>query len=479
MTTRREFLKALGAGLVVSACPAPAWARLQSGARPDLLAGATNPWSALPRMLARIAPPTFPARDFDLTRFGAVGDNRTDNTAALRAAIAACQRAGGGRVVVPAGQFITGAIELKSRVNLHLDDRATLRFTRDASKYPVVVTRFEGMECMNYAPFIRAFQQENVAVTGGGTIDGNSSCEHWWPWKGRTNCGWKAGEPKQDADRQALVDMVERGVPVKERVFGPGHYLRPQFIQPYRSNNVLIEGVRLVNSPMWQVHPVLCTNVIVKDLSIQADGPNTDGCNPESCTDVLIKNCYFDTGDDCIAIKSGRNADGRRLNAPSRNIVIQGCRMRNGHGGITVGSEISGGVSGVFAEDCTLDSPLLDHAVRIKNNAVRGGLVQNIFVRNLDIGEVAQAALTIDFYYEEADKGRFTPIARNVVMEKVKTRKAQYALYLRGFANAPVGPVSLVDCNFDGVQKGSVLEHADAVTVRNVRVNGTLVDRMR
>jgi polygalacturonase len=482
MTNRRDFLKALAAGVVVTAWPVPAWARLTGRAPWDLAqAGTTvDPWSELPRILARIVPPSFPAHDFNITKFGAVGDNRTDNTAAIRAAIAACAQAGGGRVVVPAGEFVTGAIELKSRVNLFLDDKAVGRFTRDTSKYPVVFTRWEGMECMNFSPFIYAFEQENIGITGGGTIDGNSTCEHWWPWNGRTNCGWKNGDPNQLDDRNNLLDMIERGVPVKDRVFGPGHYLRPQFIQPYRSKNVVIQGVKLLGAPMWQVHPVLCTNVTIKDLSIQSDGPNTDGCDPESCTDVLIKNCYFDTGDDCIAIKAGRNADGRRLHVPSQNIVIQGCRMKNGHGAVTVGSEISGGVKNVFAEDCTLSSPQLNIAVRIKNNTMRGGLVENIFVRNLTIGQVAQAALAIDFYYEEADKGPFTPIVRNVVLEKVKlTDKAQYALYLRGFAKAPIGNVSLIDCDFNGVEKPSVLEYADAVTLRNVRVNGKVVDRLR
>ncbi|MHB8755826.1 MAG: glycoside hydrolase family 28 protein [Candidatus Acidiferrales bacterium] len=166
---------------------------------------------------------------------------------------------------------------------------------------------------MNFSPFIYAFEQENIAITGRGTIDGNSSCQHWWPWKGSRTCGWQQGDPDQSKDRNLLHEMGEKGVPVSSRVFGEGHYLRPQFIQPYRCKNVLIEGVTLLNSPMWQVNPVLCTNVTVQGLTISSFGPNTDGCDPESCADVLIKNCFFNTGDDCIAIKSGRNADGRRV----------------------------------------------------------------------------------------------------------------------------------------------------------------------
>ena len=476
MTDRRTFMRALAAGAIVSTYRPSAWLRAQT--RPGG-PGGEDPWRRLPEILARIKAPTFAARDFPVTSFGAVGDNATDNTDAFKNAIAACVRAGGGRVVVPAGAFITGAIELKSGVNLHVASGATIRFTREISRYPVVFTRWEGMELMNFSPFIYAFEQTNIGITGDGTIDGNADCAHWWPWKGRTNCGWKEGDVNQDRDRNALFDMAERGVPVKDRVFGPGHYLRPQFIQPYRCTNVLIEGVKLRNAPMWQLHPVLCTNVTVKGVHIQApdgpEGPNTDGCDPESCKDVLITDCYFDCGDDCIAIKAGRNADGRRVKVPSENIVIQKCRMKNGHGGITVGSEASAGVRNVYAEDCQLDSPKLDIAVRLKNNAMRGSLIENIFVRNLEIGQVAQAALTVDFYYEEGPKGAFTPIVRNVVLENVRAKKAQYALHLRGFANAPITNISLVDCEFGGVAKPNVIEHVEGLSLRNVRVNGKVV----
>jgi polygalacturonase len=272
--------------------------------------------------------------------------------------------------------------------------------------------------------------------------------------------------------------MGEKDVPPRGRMFGPGHYLRPMFIEPYGCRNVLIEGVTLLNSPMWHLHPVLCTNVTVTGLHINSSGPNTDGCNPESCTDVLIRNCDFNTGDDCIAIKSGRNADGRRLATPSQNIVIQGCHMRNGHGGVTIGSEDSGGVRNVFAENCRMDSPKLDFAVRIKDNAMRGGLVENIYVRNIDVGQVANAAVTIDFYYEEAEAGPFTPIVRHVEIRNLKSSKAKYALYLRGFRNAPIRDISLIDCRFDNVQEANVVENVMNIDVRNVRINGTLVNKI-
>ena len=288
-------------------------------------------------------------------------------------------------------------------------------------------------------------------------------------------------QPNQAADRALLFEMAEKRTPVGERIFGEGHYLRPQFIQPYRCKNVLLEGVTLKNSPMWQVHPVLCTNVTVRKMTItgadlnRESGPNTDGCDPESCTDVLIKDCNFNTGDDCIAIKAGRNEDGRRVNARSENIVIQDCHMKDGHGGVTIGSEISGGVRNVFAENCRMDSPRLDTAVRIKNNAMRGGVLENIHVRNIEVGEVAQAGLSIDFFYEEGEAGKFTPVVRNVDLRNLTTKKAQYALYLRGFKNAPIGDVHLVDCNLQGVEKPNVLENVNGLRLSNVHVNGKLV----
>ena len=481
MNTRRQFLKTL----LMSSAAAVAGPASGGRATPRFFAPASetqDPWSRVPEILARIQPPVFPHRYFDVTKFGGVGDNQADCTAAFQKAITACNAAGGGRVVVPAGEFLTGAIRLKSNVELHLERGATVRFSRDTRKYPLVFTRWEGVELMNFSPCIYAFEEQNVAVTGPGTLDGNADCEHWWPWKGRKNCGWKAGDPNQTKDRDALFAMAERGVPVSERVFGEGHYLRPQFIQPYRCKNVLLEGLTLKNSPMWQVHPVLSTNVIVSKMIITGasenldSGPNTDGCDPESCTDVLIDQCEFNTGDDCIAIKSGRNADGRRVNAPSQNIVIQGCRMKDGHGGVTIGSEISGGVNHVFAQNCHMDSPHLDNAVRIKNNAMRGGLLEEIYVRNIDVGQVALAGLSIDDLYEEGEAGKFRPIVRNVEIRNLTTRKAQYALYLRGLKNAPIEDIRLVDSDLQGVQKDNVVENVSHLKLSNVRINGKLVE---
>ncbi len=473
MKNRRDFLKACA--LSGSVLAVPAFLRSGTGALLEI-DGSRDPWERVREIQDRIRPPVFPDREFDITKYGARGDNKTDCTEAFRQAIAACHSEGGGKVVMAPGEFITGAIHLQSNVNLDVTEGATIRFTRDTRKYPVVMTRWEGVELMNYSPFIYAYRQQNIAITGKGTIDGNCDCDHWWPWKGRTDCGWTKGQPEQTNDRDHLFDMAERGVPVNRRIFGEGHYLRPMFIQPYECQDVLIEDATLLNSPMWQVHPVLCSNVTVRRLRIKSSGPNTDGCDPESCTDVAIKDCAFDTGDDCIAIKSGRNADGRRLHTPSQNIVIQNCQMMRGHGAVTIGSEISGGVRNVFAENCQMGGPGLDSAVKIKNNAMRGGLLEDIFVRKVTVSEVAVAAVSIDFYYEEGEKGTFHPEVRDVSIKNLITRKSQYALYLRGFKNAPITDVSLSDCNFSGVSQPNVLENVENIRLRDVHINGKTLE---
>ena len=365
-------------------------------------------WHTVPTILARIKAPKFPAREFKITDYGARPAEDSDNTEAIRKAIEACHAAGGGRVVVPPGVFQTGAIHLKSNVNLHVSEGATLKFSADPAKYlPVVYTRFEGTECWNYSPLIYAFEQENIAVTGSGVLDGSAANENWWKWARRIPGG---GDPPARADITRLREMGDRGVPVKERVFGAGHYLRNSFIQPYRSKNVLIEGVRIINSPMWEIHPVLSTNVTVRGVTVVSHGPNNDGCNPESSRDVLIEDCVFDTGDDCIAIKSGRDADGRRVHVPSENIIVRNCTMKDGHGGVVIGSEISGDCRNVFVEHCQMDSPNLDRALRFKSNARRGGVIENVFMRDVKIGRVSEAVLTIDFLYDTGADGAHRPV---------------------------------------------------------------------
>jgi polygalacturonase len=433
-------------------------------------------WDALPRILEQIRPPVFPNRDFTITDYGAVGDGATDCTEAFRKAIEACNNAGGGRVVVPAGVYLTGAIHLKSNVNLHVAKDATIRFSTNPQDYlPLVFTRWEGVELMNYSPLIYAYRQENIAITGEGTLDGQGSLEHWWWWKGQERHGWKQGMPHQKAGRDSLFAMAERGVPVEKRIFGEGFYLRPNFFQPYECKNILVEGVTFIDSPMWFLHPVLSENISILNVTVKGLGPNNDGCNPESSRNVLIKGCYFDTGDDCIAIKAGRNADGRRINVPSENIIIQDCVMKDGHGGVVIGSEMTGGVRNVYAERCTMDSPRLQRALRIKTNSVRGGFVENIFMRDITVGEVADAVIRINFFYEEGDAGTFPPSVRNVHVKNVKSHKSRHALWIRTYAHSPATDILIEDCEFNNVAQPDVIENVKNLDLVNVRRNGELM----
>jgi polygalacturonase len=433
-----------------------------------------DPWSAVPELLRRIVPPRFPARDFPITKFGVRAGG--DAGAALRKAIDACHRAGGGRVVVPAGDFLTGPIHLKSRVELHVATGATLRFSQDPARYPTVFTRWEGVELMNYSPLIYAFECEDVAVTGEGTLDGQADDEHWWPWKGRNPPGTPSDRSApevpapQIADRNRLLRQGEDGVPVVQRIFGAGTHLRPSFIEPYRCRNVLIEGVTIRNAPFWVMHPTLCTNVTVRAVKVISHGPNNDGCDPESCRGVLIEDCLFDTGDDCIALKSGRNADGRRLNVPVEDVLIRGCQMKAGHGGITIGSEMTGGARNVFAEQCRLDSPELERALRMKTNTLRGGFIENVFVRDIEIGTVQLAPIEIDLRYEPRDSGSFLPRVRNILVERMRSASSRHGVYIRGLENAPVRNVVVRDSTFRGVTHGHVIEGAVDLTLAGLTV---------
>lgn len=450
---RRRFLRNAALGLAFGAVRA-------SGA--PWAGSAQDPWSALPV----VTPPNIPRKDFLVKK----GD--------IRKAIDAAHKAGGGRVVVPPGDYETAPIHLKSRIELHVSKGATLRFTRDTSRYPLVLTRWEGVELMNYSPLIYALDCEDIAITGEGTLDGQADEEHWWPWKGvvtgkRDDVTKNADVPApQLADRNALFKMGQDGVPVAERVFGQGHFLRPSFIEPYRCRNVLIEGVTIINAPFWVTHPTLCSNVIVRGIHVRSHGPNNDGCDPESSRDVLIEDCVFDTGDDCIALKSGRNNDGRRLNVPVENVIIRNCRMKDGHGGITIGSEISGGARNIFAEKCRLDSPNLERGLRLKTNSVRGGVIENVYVRDIEIGTVKLAPIEIDLRYEPPEAGAFIPEVRNVVVERMHSQKSKHALYIRGLENAPLRNIAVRDSSFRGVAQGHVIEGAVDLTLERVVIEG-------
>ncbi|MFF2413678.1 glycoside hydrolase family 28 protein [Bacillus safensis] len=429
--------------------------------------------NGIDQVLKQIKAPQFPDRELNVVHYGADAEGKELSTNAIQSAIDEAHRLKGGRVLIPAGTFVTGALELKSNVELHLHEKAYVTFSQDPKDYlPLVLTRYEGIELYNYSPLIYAHHAENIAITGAGTLDGRGDEHHWWPWKYGTN-----GQPSQDRDRQLLFEMAEKRIPVEERVFGEGHYLRSSFIQPYQCQQVLIEGVTVKDSPMWQIHPVLSSHVIVRGVKIIGHGPNTDGVNPESCRNVLIEDCYFDNGDDCIAIKSGRNEDGRRIGVPSENIVIRRNEMRDGHGGVTIGSEISGGVKYVYAENNVMDSPNLDRALRIKTNSVRGGTIEHIYFKNNTVKSLKHEVICIDMMYEEGDAGPHRPVVRYIEVEGLKSSGGRYGVKIAAYAHSPVTHFKMKDCVIDEVAYPLSLEHAVSPAFQKVVINGEPINQ--
>ncbi|MDR1273163.1 MAG: glycoside hydrolase family 28 protein [Odoribacteraceae bacterium] len=441
-------------------------------------------WKDAGEVLQQIVPPRFPERAWNVRDFGAAEGEEI--TRAIAGAIEACHAAGGGRVIIPAGEYFTGAITLKSNVNLHLSEHAVLKFSTDPKAYtPFVLSRWEGIDCYNYSPLIYAHGAENVAVTGEGVLDGQADRDHWWSWKGLREYGWEAGMPSQHfrpggvAGRARLARMNAERLPVEQRVMDEEDCLRPPFIQFHTCKNVLIEGVTIVRAPFWLIHPLLCENVTVRGVRLESHGPNNDGCDPESCKNVLIEKCYFDNGDDCIAIKSGRDDDGRSWNVASENIIVRDNVMRDGHGGVVIGSEISGNCRNVWVENCEMSSANLDRVIRVKSNAVRGGVIENLFVRNIRVGECKEAVFRVEMKYEKVMDGPNLPVVRNVHLENITCQGSRYGLFIDGFPNRDqVYDVFVKNCTFEGVQEKGLnrIIGARNVDLDNFIINGRIMD---
>ncbi|MHC4573107.1 MAG: glycosyl hydrolase family 28 protein [Planctomycetota bacterium] len=414
-----------------------------------------------PFRMPRLEPPTFPDRTFDIRDYGAVGDGTTLNTRAFAAAVAACAKAGGGRVLVPPGTWLTGPIHFKSDVNLHLEKGAEIRFSADFDDYlPVVFTRYEGIECYNYSPPIYANNCTNIAVTGAGKLDGQG---HAW---------WHLAKRQKDSTKR-LYEMT-RTIPVKDRIFGTlDAPLRPSFIQFVDCRNILVEGVTVGSGPMWTIHPVYCENVIVRKVTLRTEGPNNDGVNPDSCRNVLIEYCNFDTSDDAIAIKSGLNEDGWRVARPSENIVVRHCRFGLGtpcDGVLSIGSDMSGDVRNVFIHDCHFARTV--RGIRIKSMRGRGGTVENIWIQDITTDKIGGEPILLNTFYRASTVQPFSqkpPLFRNIHINNVNCRRSRNALTIRGLPEQPIENVTVENLSVSA-ERGLTCSDARGIKLVNVNI---------
>lgn len=432
------------------------------------------------QILDTIQEPHFPDRSVNILDFGAQSDTDTCQTAAIQAAIDTLAAQGGGTVIVPSGRFLTGALHLKSGINLHLQNEdSTLLFIPVPTEehYPLTFCHWEATPCYNFSPLIYAIDAHDIGLTGRGTLDGQSSVENWWGWHCSVEHAWSAEVVDlQNDDRLETRRMNVEGVPVEERVFGNGHYLRPNFVQPIRCERILLEGVTLKRSPMWQLNPVECSHITVRGMTLSASGPNSDGCDPESCNYVLIENCTFDTGDDCIAVKAGRDRDGRNA-SPCQNIVIRNNVFADGHGGIALGSEMSGGIKHLYADKNLFESPNLTYVLRFKTNARRGGYIQNIWLHDTVATAVGAAAVHATMLYEDGRNGDFLPTFSDICIENLKADGGDYGIFLEAFPEVPITGLVLRNIQIENTQTPLRAMNWEAPILSDVTINGLTYPR--
>lgn len=428
------------------------------------------------QILQRVRTPEIPSENVSLLEFGAVPDSEQLQTHIIQRAIDEVSSRGGGRLVVPKGRYKTGAIRLKSKVELHLEDAGSvLSFVGEEPEknYPLVFSHWEATPCLNYSALIYACDSHDIAVTGPGLLDGGADWQHWWCWHHQVENAWSENRPDlQLEDRKQLRAMNMDGTPIQERKFGPGHYLRPNFIQVLRCERVLLSGFTIQNSPMWQLNPVMCKSVVMEGLTLSSHGPNNDGCDPESCSGVIIRRCRFDTGDDCISLKSGRDRDGREANTPCEWVLIEENEFADGHGGIALGSEMSGGIRNVMAVKNQFTSPSLTYPLRLKTNARRGGCVENIILADSRMDQVGGAAVHGTMMYEDGPMGEYLPAFRNILIENVRAHGGEYGIFLEAFSNTPISGLVLRNIQIDGVRNPMHSMNWQDPVIENVTING-------
>jgi polygalacturonase len=407
---------------------------------------------------------------YDIRTFGAVGHGADLCTGAIRQAIAAASAKGGGTIYFPAGIFVTGPIHLPSHITLYLDAGSVLKFSTNLDDYlPMVPSRWEGIEVTNFSPLIYAQNATDIAIRGRGTLDGQGQA--WWKRLSQLKSGG-TNQPldkwRQEFARLNPHPLVSEGYTTLAKGF-----LRPPFVQPCNCTNVLIEGVTIINSPFWTITPLYCENVTVQSVVIRnPQSPNTDGINPDSCRHVHISNCHISVGDDCITIKSGRDADGRRVGRPAEDYTISNCTMADGHGGVVIGSEMSGGVKNIAIANCVFDGT--DRGIRIKSARGRGGIVENVRVSNIVMHHIKGEAVVITTFYEKSNPepvSERTPVFRNIRLSGLMG-DAKVAANLTGLSEMPLDNIAFSDIKLDTTE-GMTVTDARHISLHNVVLNPT------
>ncbi|MFD1604547.1 glycoside hydrolase family 28 protein [Flavobacterium artemisiae] len=403
------------------------------------------------------------------------GNNKGQKcTDVIQKIIEKASKNGGGTIYFPAGEYLTGALTLRSNITIHLDSGALLKFSENFDDFlPYVEMRYEGIVMKSFQPLFYAKDVENITITGRGVIDGQGKA--WWNEVYRIE---SAKEPLPPTKYQTMWEEQNKGLytePYYKRTVDK-KFFRPSFFQAYNCKNILIEGVTFKNSPFWTINPEFCDNVTVTGISIfNPHSPNTDGINPSSCTNVHISNCHISVGDDCITIKSGRDGDGRKYGKATENVTITNCTMLSGHGGVVIGSEMSGGIKKITISNCVFDGT--DRGIRIKSARGRGGVVEDIRVDNIVMKNIKEEAIVLSLFY---DKGTTvepvtekTPIFRNIHMSNITASNVNKAGQILGITEMPIQNITFSNISMDG-KEGFTVSTATDVEFHDVKVNATV-----
>lgn len=404
----------------------------------------------------RIQLPTIPSYKIVVTKLGAKGDSVTNCKPAFDKAMKACERHNGGTIIVPKGVYtLNGPIHFVSNVKLHLEDGAKISFGSNPKDYPLVLTSWEGTMLYNYSPMIYGNNLENIAITGNGIIDGEAKST-WVKWK-----------PLEKKDQQLSREMNHNNTPIKERIFGEGHYLRPHLIQFVNSKNILIEDVQIEDSPFWCIHLLKSKSITVRGVKYDAHNYNNDGVDPEYSSDILIENILFDNGDDNIAIKAGRDDEGRNnSNTPSENIVIRNCEFKGLHA-VVIGSEMSAGVRNVYVENSKFRG-YLKRGIFIKTNSDRGGYIKDIYFNNLAFGKVEDCIYITANYHGEGS-GLFPSKISDISFSNISCNEAtNTGIVIEGYPNKKIKNIKLDAITIKSAKNGMTITNSENVTINEV-----------